>query len=152
MSSYVNFYLKDSKGNYSYLFGYSRSHMVYESFYHVMGYNKVNDYCGELTIEDCRYIREYLKDKQNSNMREIEDHKVALANIGSWNNTIKEKMEYMSDWQYSIKEYEEEIECCKFADNLYFILSDMLDFNPNHITIYAGIDCWASKEEEEANK
>ena len=154
MSSYVNFYLKNGKnGTITYLFGYSRSSAIYEMFYEELTYNQNKDgFCDEVSIGEleaiiCRTLN------QKSKLREvIESYEKSMKDLATWNNSVEEKMEYYSDWDGCINQAKEDMDAYDHAVSFYSILKEMIEWNPDKNVILAGIDCYASREEEEADK
>lgn len=153
MSSYVNFYLKNGKtGTITYLFGYSRSSAVYEIFYEEFNCHQTKDgYCDELTVVDCECLIRAALNKKGSEFNIIQSYEKSMKDLATWNNSVEEKMEYYSDWDGCINQAKEDMEMYEHAVSFYSILKEMIDYNPDKTTLLAGIDCWASKEEEEAN-
>ena len=154
MSSYVNFYLKNGKNNtITYLFGYSRSSAIYKMFYEELTYNKNKDgFCDEVSIGELdEIIHRTLNEK--SKLREvIESYEKSMKDLATWNNSVEEKMEYYSDWDCCINQAKEDIEAYDHALSFYSILKEMIDWNPDKNVILAGIDCYASPEEENENQ
>ena len=152
MSSYVNFYLKNDN-SISYLFGYSRSSSVYEVFQEVMGNNSdVNNYCNSISKSDFIELADCATCKKRSYLAIIAECEKAIQDLANWNNSITEKMELYSEYQYRIREVQEEVEAYNDASVIYGLLAEMLSFNPDNIIILGGIDCYASREEEEADQ
>ena len=154
MSSYVNFYLKNGKnGTITYLFGYSRSNAIYEMFYEELTYNQNKDgFCDEVSIGELEaIIRRTLN--QKSKLREvIASYEKSMKDLATWNNSVDEKMEYYSDWEGCINQAKEDIDVYDHALSFYSILKEMIEWNPDKNVILAGIDCYASRDEEEANE
>ena len=150
MSSYVNFYIKNNKKNvYTYLFGYSRSSKIYEAFYETMGCNRNDDgYCNELTKEDLIAIRSYIKDELARDKKSKADREQFMSQIGSWNNSVEDKLELINECREFINYLEEDIEALISAQTVYGVLYEMIDFNPDKSQLFAGIDCYISREEE----
>lgn len=153
MASYVNFYLKNGKtGAITYLFGYTRSSAVYEIFYEEFHYHQTKDgYCDELTTADCERLIHTALDKKSSEFQIIQSYEKSMKDLATWNNSVEEKMEYYSDWDGCINQAKEDMKMYDHAVSFYSILKEMIEYNPDKTTLLAGIDCWASKEEEEAN-
>lgn len=153
MSSYVNFYIKNGKtGTITYLFGYSRSSAIYEVFYEEFGFHKSkNGYCDELTIDDCERLIRVALDKKNSEFQTIQSYEKSIKDLATWNNSVGEKMEYYSDWDQCIRQAQEDIETYNHAYTFFSILKEIVCYNPDNATLLAGIDCYSSKEEEEAD-
>lgn len=154
MSSYVNFYLKNGKtGTITYLFGYSRSSIIYQIFDEEFYVHQTKEgYCDELTPADCeRLIRESLNQRDKLH-QVIASYEKSMKDLATWNNSVEEKMEYYSDWDRCIEQAKEDIEGYNHAVSFFSILKEMIEYNPDKTILLAGIDCWASKEEEEANK
>ena len=152
MSSYVNFYIKDKKTkSVSYLTGYSRSSYAYNLFYETLGCNRDKDgYCAELSSEDLSNIREEASKQIRNYEKMIANYEKVKKEIGQWNNTIEEKLSALTEYESSILEAKEELEYMVFAENFYCVLQHILE--TDETVILAGIDCWVSKEEEEANE
>ena len=151
MSSYVNFYIKNNKKNvYTYLFGYSRSSKMYESFYETLGNNRdAQGYCNELTKEDLINICNYIRDEIDHDKKNKAEREQFISQVGGWNNSIEEKLEFINDCREFINYLEEEIEALIYTQAIYGVLYEMVDFNPDKSQLYAGIDCYINKEEEE---
>lgn len=154
MSSYVNFYLKNGKtGAITYLFGYSRSSTIYEVFYgNFLNHRTKDGYCDELTAADCTTLMRAAEDKKRLELKNIQDYEKSIKELATWNNSVEEKMEYYSDWDNCIRLAQEEIENYERAYNFFSILKEIIQYNPDKVTLFAGIDCYVSKEEEEANQ
>ena len=154
MSSYVNFYLKNGKnGTITYLFGYSRSSAIYEIFYEeLLNHQDKDGYCEELSKHNIEaLIRTSLS--ATSKLREvIASYEKSMKDLATWNNSVEEKMEYYSDWEGCINQAKEDIEMYDHACSFFSILKEMIDWNPDKAILLAGIDCYASREEEEADK
>ena len=60
-------------------------------------------------------------------------------------------MDYYAIWGQCIKQAQEDVEAYEQARIFYSILKEMAHYNPDNATLLAGIDCYASKEEEEAD-
>ena len=151
MSSYVNFYIKNNKKNvYTYLFGYSRSSKMYETFYETLGSNcNKQGYCNELTKEDLISIRSHIKDEIDREKKNRIERENFMSQVGGWNNSVGEKLELINECREFINYLEEDIEALIYAQAIYGVLYEMVDFNPDKSQLYAGIDCYISKEEEE---
>lgn len=153
MSSYVNFYIRNGKTNsITYLFGFSRSNYIYEAFYDTLGANRNNDgYCDVLGSDDIVIISENLHEQERKYNALIEQYNNTINEIGSWNNSVEEKIEETFKLKSDIKSIKEELEQVEHAISLYSLLDEMQNYNPDNAIILAGIDCYASREEEEAN-
>ena len=66
--------------------------------------------------------------------------------MGALVNAIKTKIEE------SINQAKEDMDAYGHAVSFYSILKEMIEWNPDKNVILAGIDCYASREEEEADK
>ena len=154
MASYVNFYLKNGKtGTNTYLFGYSRSNAIYEIFHkNFLNHQTKDGYCDELTVADCEKLVRAALDKKSFELNIIQSYEKSIKDLATWNNSVEEKMEYYSDWDGCINQAKEDIEMYDHACSFFSILKEMIEFNPDKAILLAGIDCWASKEEEEADK
>ena len=154
MASYVNFYLKNGKtGTITYLFGYSGSSAIYEIFReNFLNHQTKDGYCDELTADDCEMLVRAALDKKSFELNIIQSYEKSIKDLATWNNSVEEKMEYYSDWDRCINQAKEDIEMYEHAVSFYSILKEMVEYNPDETMLLAGIDCWASKEEEEANK
>ena len=150
MSSYVNFYLKNGKtGTITYLFGYSRNSAIYQIFDEELYVHQTKEgYCDELTPVDCERLIRAALDKKSSNLKVIQSYEKSIKDLATWNNSVEEKMEYYSDWDGCINQAKEDIEAYEHAISFYSILGEMIDWNPYKTSIFAGIDCYAYKEEE----
>jgi hypothetical protein len=154
MSSYVNFYLKNGKtGAITYLFGYSGSSAIYEIFKEEFYVHQTKEgYCDELTVTDCeRLIRESLNQRDKLH-QVIASYEKSIKDLATWNNSVEEKMEYYSDWDRCIEQAKEDIEGYNHVVSFFSILKEMIEYNPDKAILLAGIDCYASREEEEADK
>lgn len=151
MSSYVNFYIKNNKKNvYTYLFGYSRSSKTYEVFYETMGNNHNKEgYCNELTKEDLSYIINHINSEINTYKERCNEREQFNIQVGSWNNSIDEKLELINEGFEMIDFYKEEIEALTRAKVEYSLLLEIIDFNPDKAQLFAGIDCYVNKNEED---
>lgn len=154
MSSHVNFYIKNGKtGTITYLVGYSRGSAIYEVFREICLNNRTKDgYCDELTAADCGELMRAASDKENFKLKGIQDYEKSIKDLATWNNDIEKKMDYYAIWGKSIKLAQEDIKAYEQARIFYSILKEMIEYNPDNATLLAGIDCYASKEEEEADK
>ena len=152
MSSRVNFYIKNGKtGTITYLVGYSRGSAIYGLFHEICLNNRTKDgYCNELTVVDCRELMRAASDKENFELKEIQDYEKSIRDLATWNNDIEKKMDYYAIWDKCIKQAQEDIKAYEQARIFYSILKEMIEYNPDNATLLAGIDCYASKEEEEA--
>jgi S-adenosylmethionine hydrolase len=149
MSSYVNFYLRNGKTKqYSYLCGYSRSNIVYREFYETVGTNVRDDYCQELSLAQIQEIRYGIQNTIQKYRKNKADLEKCMREIGNWNNTMEEKMEYYAEWQSRIEDYEEEIDAAMFAENFYCVLEHICDYNPEGSVIVAGVDSYAYPGED----
>ena len=153
MSSYVNFYIKNGKtGTITHLFGYSGSNAIYEIFHEEFYVHQTKDgYCDELTAEDCEKLVRAALDKKSSNLNIIQRYEKSIKDLATWNNSVEEKMEYYSDWEGCVNQAKENIEMYEHAVSFFSILKEMIEYNPDKVILLAGIDCYASKEEEEAD-
>ena len=154
MSSHVNFYLKNGKtGAITYLFGYSRNSTIYEIFYgNLLNHRTKDGYCGELTAADCTKLMRDAEDKKRFELKNIQDYEKSIKDLATWNNSVEEKMEYYSDWDQCIRQAQEDIETYEHAYTFFSILKEIIQYNPDKVMLFAGIDCCASKEEEEADQ
>lgn len=91
-------------------------------------------------------------DKENFKLKGIQDYEKSIKDLATWNNDIEKKMDYYAIWDKSIKLAQEDIKAYEQARIFYSILKEMIEYNPDNATLLAGIDCYASKEEEEADK
>lgn len=150
MSSYVNFYVKNGRtGAITYLFGYSKSSAIYEIFYgNLLNHRTKDGYCGELTAADCTKLMRDAEDKKRFELKNIQDYEKSIKDLATWNNSVEEKMEYYSDWDQCIRQAQEDIEKYERAYNFFSTLKEMIEYNPDKVILLAGIDCYASKEEE----
>ena len=154
MSSYVNFYVKNGKtGAITYLFGYSKSSAIYEIFYgNFLNHRTKAGYCNELTAADCTILMRDAEDKKRKKKKNIQDYEKSIKDLATWNNSVEEKMEYYSDWDQCIRQAQEDIETYERAYTFFSILKEMIQYNPDKVILLAGIDCYSSKEEEEADQ
>ena len=154
MSSHVNFYIKNGKtGTITYLVGYSRGSAIYKVFREICLNNRTKDgYCDELTAADCKELMRDAEDKKRFEFENIQDYEKSIKDLATWNNSVAEKMEYYSDWDQCIRQAQEDIETYERAYNFFSILKEMVEYNPDKVILLAGIDCCASKEEEEADQ
>ena len=153
MSSYVNFYIRNGKTNsITYLFGFSRSNYIYEAFYDILGANRNKEgYCDVLGSDDIVIISGNLHEQERKYNALIDQYNNTINEIGSWNNSVEEKIEEIFKLKSDIKSIKEELEQIEHAISLYSLLDEMQNYNPDNAIILAGIDCYASREEEEAN-
>ena len=151
MSSYVNFYLKNGKtGTITYLFGYSRSNAIYEIFYeNFLNHRTKDGYCDELTVTDCEKLIRATLDKKSFELNVIKSYEKSIKDLATWNNSVDEKMEYYSDWDKCIEQAEEDIRMYDHTYSFFSILKEMIEYNPDETILLAGIDAYASKEEED---
>ena len=70
----------------------------------------------------------------------------------TYKKDAQEKMEYYSDWDGCINQAKEDIEMYDHACSFFSILKEMIEYNPDKTILLAGIDCYASREEKEADK
>lgn len=153
MSSYVNFYIRNGKTNsITYLFGFSKSNYIYEAFYDALGTNRNKEgYCDVLGSDDIVNIRGRLHDQEKKYNALIDQYQNTINEIGNWNNSVEEKIEEIFKLKSDIQSIREELEQIEHAIGLYTLLDEMQNYNPDNAIILAGIDCYASREEEEAS-
>ena len=149
MSSYVNFYIKNGKNQtITYLFGFSQSNKIYQIFHKEL-YNHAdeNNFCKELTIQECNDLVKAASLEKTQLIDLIYSYRQSMQDLASWNNTIEDKMECYSSFESSIKEAQQDIEEYNYTIHFYEILKEMIDWNPDHAVILAGINCYASRDE-----
>lgn len=142
MSQYVDVYLKYN-GVYIECQHFCRTTALYSAVSNMLPYGKLklmehNDF-NSILIE----LRNN-KDKVKITLRQLEKTK---AEIGSWNNSVEEKMEALADINNDITENEELLESLKGAT--YFIeFLDAIRYNEEPCEIYMGIDADPPSEEK----
>lgn len=154
MSSYVNFYIRNGKTkSITYLFGFSKSNYIYEAFYDTLGAN-INKagYCDVLGSDDIVNISSNLHDQERKYNALIDQYNSTINEIGSWNNSVEEKIEETFKLKSDIKSIREELEQIEHAISLYSLLDEMQRYNSDNAIVLAGIDCYASPEEENENQ
>lgn len=144
MSEYVDVYLKYA-GVYIECQHFGRSGALYSTVSNMLPYGKLklmehNDF-NSMLIE----LRNN-RDKVKVTLKQLEKTK---AEIGSWNNSVEEKMEALADINNDITESEERLEALKEAT--YFIeFLDAIRYNEEPCEIYMGVEAVPpSKEESE---
>lgn len=154
MSSYVNFYVKNGKNQTTtYLFGFSRSNKVYQIFHREL-YNHAdeNNFCKELTMQECDDLIKAASLEKAQLIELIDSCRQSMQDLASWNNTIEDKMEYYSSFESSIKEAQQDIEEYNYTIHFYDTLKEMMNWNPDHAVVLAGIECYASRDEADEDQ
>ncbi len=149
MSMYINFFIKrDNK--FIRIADYSRNSQIYKITSDCLPYGKVR----ALTIYDlekfngiaCRDIEECKKHIEKINM--------CINNIGSFNNSIEDKLEAIHTYEIDKSDWEDDIEELQFAKNFFAFLVDLIgsgtyeEVNSDKY-LYAGIEVGEPVEVEE---
>ena len=154
MSSYLSFYIKKNQNEtpiYTYLFGVSSSHYLYQSFYDELGgHYDEKRHCMKLSRQDlydvCHNMNNSIKELKDM----IKNKQDFLQQLGAWNNSANEKFDMWLDAGNEIRYYQEELSEYDLAKNL---LSALMFIQAEHWqspddTLYGGIDCCAPDEEQ----
>lgn len=142
MSEYVDVYLKYA-GIYIECQHFGRGGVLYSTVSHMLPYGKLklmehNDF-NSMLIE----LRNN-RDKVKVTLKQLEKTK---AEIGSWNNSVEEKMEALADINNDITENEERLEA--FKEATYFIeFLDDIRYNEEPCEIYMGVEAVLPSKEE----
>lgn len=153
MSSYLSFYIKKNQNEtpvYTYLFGVSRSHYLYQAFYEELGeHTTENSHCMKLSRQDLYDVCGNINNSIKTLKEMIKTKKDFLQQIGTWNNSTDEKFNMWLDIDNEIRECKEELEEYNVAKNLLstlmFIQTEYWQ-SPDDV-LYSGIDCCAPDEE-----
>lgn len=146
MSEYVDVYLKYA-GIYIECQHFCRGGALYSTVSNMLPYGKLklmehNDF-NSMLIE----LRNN-KDKVKVALKQLEKTK---AEIGSWNNSVEEKMEALADINSDITENEERLEGLKEAT--YFIeFLDDIRYNEEPCEVYMGVEAEPPSEEEKTSE
>lgn len=153
MSSYLSFYIKKNQNEtpiYTYLFGVSSSHYLYQSFYEELGghYDK-NRHCMKLSRQDLYDVCHNINNSIKTLKEMIKNKQDFLQQIGTWNNSADEKFNLWLDAGNEIRECEESLGEYDLAKNLLstlmFIQTEYWQ-SPDDV-LYGGIDCCAPNED-----
>lgn len=156
MSSYVNFWVKNQKGQVTRLFSYSRSNMIYRV---ANDCNIWNDqgYASPLTIDRVADMRGELETRKRQEEKQICNYKTSIETVKDFKDiTLEEKMSAIEEYWNLIEECQEEIEEITFAVDILILLEEIRsnnsDWNASREerdnVIWAGIDCGMKGEEE----
>lgn len=142
MSSYLNIYAHGRHDEVVYIGCYSRSSKIYEVFRDNGITGTSNEICQPVTKSDIHYLMaavdNEIEEKTNNKKKEEKNKDL----IGSWNNSVEEKMTALTEINDMINWYEEEISMLTTVRNTLILFEDIMDlhYNKEDTTIYAGID------------
>ena len=156
MSSYLSFYIKkDTKNNtpvYTYLFGVSSSHYLYQAFCAELGgHTTEKGHCMKLSRQDLYDVCHSINDTISTFKDIVKTKQELLQQIGTWNNSADEKSNMWLDIGNEIRSCQEELDECASAKHLLttlmFIQTEYWQ-SPDDV-LYGGIDCCAPDEDDE---
>ena len=142
MSEYMTFFIRRDSDNFVPLFTFSRSCKIYQRFQHEVPYEKVSALSYSVLSDALNGLHDFIIQCKD-NIRKLEYEKTFVA---SFNNSVEEKMEALSDIKELIAENEEDIRDTERAYYSVLALIDIVDeiaYNPAYDKdryIYAGIE------------
>ena len=154
MSSYLSFYIKKNQNEtpiYTYLFGVSSSHYLYQAFCEELGgHTTEKGHCMKLSRQDLYDVCHNMNDSISTFKDIIKTKQELLQQIGNWNNSTNEKFHMYLDIGNEIRDCQEELDECISAKHLLstlmFIQAEYWQSSDD--VLYGGIDCCAPDEEE----
>ena len=152
MSSYLSFYLR-KKGTDVYvpLYSISRSNYLYQAFSDEFGIHlDENAMCSPISKADLNVLYRRLETQLCNYTNRITELENQLKEIGSWNNSVEEKLEAIAQRQEYIDGYKEEREYVNFAVATVSVFMSIEEeqYKPGHPILYAGIDGYAPNHKE----
>lgn len=162
MSSYVSFWVRNKKGQYTPLFDFSRSNSIYQACYELGICGKTvkrdeNDYFGDcyalpFTKQNSNEVRGWLEEEIQRGKKSIENYEELVKQMWQANNSLEEKMEYINDYNQIIEELKEDLEQNQWGLNVVIAVEWIREANSYDNAaevIYAGIDCRIEGEDNE---
>ena len=144
MSSYLSFYLR-KKGTDVYvpLYSISRSNYLYQAFDDEFGsHTDKKGTCLPISQADLNVLHRRLETQLCNYTNRITELENQLKEIGSWNNSVEEKLEAIAQRQEYIDGYKEEREYVNYAVATVSVFMSIEEeqYKPEHPILYAGID------------
>ena len=168
MSSYVSFWVKNKDGAFTRLCDFSRSSEIYQACYNngVKGKVVKNEkdpywpttYAEPYTKEKADAVIKTIEEKIKSHKKYIENYNKKIELIKDMKDTsIEDRLDYINDYENSIKEIEEDLDCTETEYNYLNFIEIIRDtIAPYKATkeerdtvIWAGIDCSIEGEKDE---
>lgn len=144
MSQYANFYIRpfDDKA-YVPIADYSRSSAVYHICDNSLPYTKVVPlYSSDLDsfISSARSEQQEWRDR-------IDTYKAQIATIATFNNSVDEKREAISNIQLYIDECSEELKNFQMAEDFFYFLKELIPFGKEETPyLFAGVEVDPNQE------
>lgn len=141
MSSYVHFFVRKDDV-FCPIGTFSRNSGYYQAFYHYLPYEKCRSISSNLLVTIRTEIKKVIKDNEKY-IKNLEESK---KEVSSFNNSVEEKIEVISDLINSIQELEADNEelkdVCAFTRFLDNVMEEAIctDTGTDKY-IYAGIEC-----------
>lgn len=165
MSSYVEFWVKNKKGQYTLLLYRSRSDQLYQACYKAGVYGKTvkkdeNDFFGTVyaqpfTLNTAALVRSNIREEIERYKKYIVNEKEIINSIwNAANNSIEEKTNAVNELLDSIEESKDDIKQCEAAMSALDFIADVREANKYgredmDDIIYAGIDACIEGEEDD---
>ena len=127
MSTTYSFYFKGNDGKFYPLDSFGGGSKVAEGMSAQFGRNCAYETRKPLTKSDLKEIISFENDRAQSSENRIEEYRQRQKDIGSWNNSIEDKMRMISDLDETIDEEKCDLSYYKHSVHFFEFLSDILD-------------------------
>lgn len=168
MSSYVSFWVKNKEGAFTKLCDFSRSSEIYQACYENRVEGKAvkkndNDYFPDTyavpyTQEKAEDVVKTIEQKIKNYKKYIENYNKKIELIKDMKDTsVEDRLEYINDYENSIRETEEDLACldaaCNYLNFIEIIRDTVASYKATKEErdeiIWAGIDCSIEGKEDE---
>lgn len=127
MSTTYSFYFKTNDGKFYPLDSFSGSSKVAEGMDAQLGRNYVYETRKPLTKSDLKEIISFENDRAQSSEERIEEYRQRQKDIGTWNNSIDDKLQAISDLDEAIDEEKCDLSYYKRSAYFFEFLVGILD-------------------------
>lgn len=135
MSQYIEFYIK--KSEFTLIGNFTRSSKIFK----ILGeFVPCYSVVSPLSVTQLNLARENARTEIEIYRNNIKDLEKQINIIGTFNNSISEKMDLINDINHDIRLYKEEIEELSQTINYFNFLNYIIEYNEEGI-LYCGIEC-----------
>lgn len=139
MSAYVDFFIRYGD-DFIPIADHSRNSMIFSIINYSIPYKKIR----AITLQNLNKFIDIATGKIEEYNRKIYKEKEQIKFVATFNNSIDEKLEIITQYEEGIEEYTQSIEECTYAKNFFNFLSELIEARNQAINIneyiYAGIE------------
>ena len=138
MSQYIEFFVKSKEDNFTCIASFPRSHIIYQTLVNEVPYGKI---C-KLNFSSISRVILSLTEKKVEWRKRKEEYDNMWDRIGTFNNSVQEKLEAMAEFREALLEIKENIDDIDNAINYLKVFQLMVEEMQTDSTIglYCGIE------------